>query len=110
MACTSRADPDYTDCTDCADCTDCTDCTDCADCTAISHTHANISSLSRYSAGEMMLRHLGWLEAADLVIKGMDKSIKAGTVTYDFHRMMIEPKPTLLKCSEFGDAIIKNMA
>jgi isocitrate dehydrogenase len=40
----------------------------------------------------------------------MDKSIKAGTVTYDFHRMMVEPKPTLLKCSEFGDAIIKNMS
>ena len=59
---------------------------------------------------EVMLRHLGWDAAADLVIKGMDKSIKAGTVTYDFHRMMTETKPTLLKCSEFGDAIIKNMA
>jgi len=74
--------------------------------------YANLDKVNPGSvilSGEMMLRHLGWDKAADLVIKGMDKSIKAGTVTYDFHRMMTEPKPTLLKCSEFGDAIIKNM-
>jgi len=74
--------------------------------------YANLDKVNPGSvilSGEMMLRHLGWDAAADLVIKGMDKSIKAGTVTYDFHRMMTEPKPTLLKCSEFGDAIIKNM-
>jgi len=59
-------------------------------------------------SGEMMLRHLGWTEAADLIIKGIDRSIAAKTVTYDFHRMM-DGNPTLLKCSEFGDAIIKNM-
>jgi len=74
--------------------------------------YANLDKVNPGSvilSGEMMLRHLGWDKAADLVIKGMDLSIKAGTVTYDFHRMMTEPKPTLLKCSEFGDAIIKNM-
>jgi isocitrate dehydrogenase len=59
-------------------------------------------------SGEMMLRHLGWNEAADLIIRGIDRSIAAKTVTYDFHRMM-EGNPTLLKCSQFGDAIIKNM-
>jgi len=59
-------------------------------------------------SGEMMLRHLGWNEAADLIIQGLDKSIAAKTVTYDFHRMM-PGNPTLLKCSQFGDAIIKNM-
>jgi isocitrate dehydrogenase len=58
-------------------------------------------------SGEMMLRHLGWLEAADLVIKGLDGAIGAKTVTYDFHRLMEGAK--LLKCSEFGDAIIQHM-
>ena len=58
-------------------------------------------------SGEMMLRHLGWTEAADLVIKGMNNAITAKTVTYDFHRLM--EGATLLKCSEFGDAIIKHM-
>lgn len=58
-------------------------------------------------SGEMMLRHLGWTEAAELVIKGMDGAIVAKTVTYDFHRMM--EGATLLKCSEFGQAIIKHM-
>jgi isocitrate dehydrogenase len=74
--------------------------------------YANLDKVNPGSvilSGEMMLRHLGWHEAAQLIIKGMDASIRAGTVTYDFHRMMTEPKPTLLKCSEFGDAIIKNM-
>ena len=59
-------------------------------------------------SGEMMLRHLGWSEAADLIIKGVDGAIGAKTVTYDFERMM--DGATLLKCSEFGDAIIKHMA
>jgi len=73
--------------------------------------YANLDKVNPGSvilSGEMMFRHLGWNEAADLIIKGIDTSIKAGTVTYDFHRQM-EGKPTLLKCSEFGDAIIKNM-
>jgi isocitrate dehydrogenase len=58
-------------------------------------------------SGEMMLRHLGWHEAADLIIKGVDGAIQAKTVTYDFERLMEGAK--LLKCSEFGDAIIANM-
>jgi isocitrate dehydrogenase len=58
-------------------------------------------------SGEMMLRHLGWNEAADLVIKGMDGAIAAKRVTYDFARLM--DAATELKTSEFGDAIIKHM-
>lgn len=58
-------------------------------------------------SGEMMLRHLGWFEAADLVNKGMEGAIKAKTVTYDFHRFMSDAK--LLSTSEFGDAIIAHM-
>jgi len=58
-------------------------------------------------SGEMMLRYMGWEEAADLVIKGMEGAIAAKTVTYDFHRLM--EGATLLKCSEFGDAMIRNM-
>jgi isocitrate dehydrogenase len=62
-------------------------------------------------SGEMMFRHLGWNEAADLIIKGMDGAIGARTVTYDFHRLMeSEGTPaTKLKTSEFGDAIISHM-
>lgn len=63
-------------------------------------------------SGEMMLRHLGWNEAADLIIKGMDKAIAARTVTYDFARLMkLETKESVteVKCSEFGQAIIKHM-
>jgi isocitrate dehydrogenase len=63
-------------------------------------------------SGDMMLRHLGWHEAADLIVKGMDKAITARTVTYDFARMMRLENAgnvTELKCSEFGQAIIKNM-
>ena len=59
-------------------------------------------------SGEMMLRYIGWAEAADLVVKGVEGAISAKTVTYDFHRLM--EGATKLKCSEFGDAIIKNMA
>ncbi|EMH1503712.1 TPA: isocitrate dehydrogenase [Proteus mirabilis] len=55
----------------------------------------------------IMLRHMGWTEAADLIIKGMEGAIEAKTVTYDFERLMNGAK--LLKCSEFGDAIIKHM-
>ena len=58
-------------------------------------------------SAEMMLRHMGWTEAADLVINGMQGAIEAKTVTYDFERLM--PDATLLRCSEFGDAIIKHM-
>ncbi|EEV5876988.1 isocitrate dehydrogenase [Escherichia coli] len=54
-----------------------------------------------------MLRHMGWTEAADLIVKGMEGAINTKTVTYDFERLMEGAK--LLKCSEFGDAIIKNM-
>ncbi|WP_302622744.1 isocitrate/isopropylmalate family dehydrogenase [Proteus sp. HMSC14B05] len=55
----------------------------------------------------IMLRHMGWTKAADLIIKGMEGAIEAKTVTYDFERLMDGAK--LLKCSEFGDAIIKHM-
>jgi isocitrate dehydrogenase len=58
-------------------------------------------------SGEMMLRHLGWTEAADLVVKGMDGAIAGKRVTYDFARLM--DGATELKTSEFADAIIKNM-
>jgi isocitrate dehydrogenase len=58
-------------------------------------------------SGEMMLRHLGWPEAADLVVKGMDGAISAKTVTYDFARLM--DGATEVRTSEFGDRIIANM-
>ncbi|MTI13315.1 NADP-dependent isocitrate dehydrogenase [Sansalvadorimonas verongulae] len=58
-------------------------------------------------SAEMMLRHMGWNEAADLIIKGMEGAIEAKTVTYDFERLMDDA--TLLKCSEFGDAVVKHM-
>lgn len=58
-------------------------------------------------SAEMMLRHLGWGEAADFIISGMEGAIAAKTVTYDFERLM--PDATLMKCSEFGDAVISNM-
>ena len=58
-------------------------------------------------SGEMMLRYLGWTEAADLILKTMDKTILKQTVTYDFARLMDDVSP--VKCSEFGDALIKNM-
>lgn len=58
-------------------------------------------------SGEMMFRYFGWDEAADLVIQGIEKAIANKRVTYDFHRLM--EGATLLKCSEFGDEIIKNM-
>ena len=58
-------------------------------------------------SGEMMFRYMGWPEAADLVIKGVEGAISSKRVTYDFERLM--DGATLLKCSEFGDEIIKNM-
>lgn len=58
-------------------------------------------------SAEMMLRHLGWNEAADLVIKGIEGAIQAGTVTYDLERLM--DGATKVSCSGFGDAIIDNM-
>jgi len=58
-------------------------------------------------SAEMMLRHMGWTDAADLIVKGMEGAISAKTVTYDFERLMDDAK--LLKCSEFGDAIISHM-
>ena len=58
-------------------------------------------------SGEMMFRYIGWDEAADLVIAGINGAIAAKSVTYDFERLM--DGATLLKCSEFGDAIIKHM-
>ena len=58
-------------------------------------------------SGEMMLRYMGWGEAADLIIKGIEGAINAKTVTYDFARNM--DGATEVKCSEFGDAIIKGM-
>ncbi|HQV78621.1 MAG TPA: NADP-dependent isocitrate dehydrogenase [Chitinophagales bacterium] len=57
-------------------------------------------------SGVMMLEFMGWQEAADLIIKGMEATITQKTVTYDFERLM--EGATLLKCSEFGEAIIKN--
>jgi isocitrate dehydrogenase len=59
-------------------------------------------------SGEMMLRHLGWTEAADLVIKGIDGAIGAKTVTYDFARLMEGAKE--VRCSEFGQEIVRHMA
>jgi isocitrate dehydrogenase len=58
-------------------------------------------------SGEMMFNYMGWGEAAQLIVKGMENAITARTVTYDFHRLMEGAK--LLKCSEFGDAIIRHM-
>jgi isocitrate dehydrogenase len=58
-------------------------------------------------SGEMMFRHMGWTEAADLIVKGMEGAIAAKTVTYDFARLMDGAKE--VKCSEFGDAVVANM-
>ncbi len=76
--------------------------------------YANLDKVNPGSvilSAEMMLRHLGWHEAADLIIKGMDAAIAQRTVTYDFARLMKQEghNPTEVKCSEFGQAIIKNM-
>jgi isocitrate dehydrogenase len=72
--------------------------------------YANLDKVNPGSvilSGEMMLRYMGWHEAADLIIAGINKTIGQKRVTYDFHRMM--DNATLLKCSEFGRALCDNM-
>ncbi|MBM4112161.1 MAG: isocitrate dehydrogenase (NADP(+)) [Phycisphaerae bacterium] len=72
--------------------------------------YANLDKVNPGSvilSGEMMFRFMGWNEAADLIIRGIEGSIGAKTVTYDFERMM--PGSTLVSCSGFADAIIKHM-
>jgi len=58
-------------------------------------------------SAEMMLRHMGWTEAADLIVKGMEGAISSKTVTYDFERLMDDA--TLLSCSDFGNAVVSHM-
>ena len=58
-------------------------------------------------SAEMMLRHMGWTESADLIVKGMEGAISSKKVTYDFERLM--EGATLLSCSEFGRAIVSHM-
>lgn len=58
-------------------------------------------------SGAMMLEYLGWDEASELIYAGLEKAIASGRVTYDFHRQM--EGATLLKCSEFGNEVVKNM-
>ena len=58
-------------------------------------------------SGEMMLRYMGWNDAADLIVNALNKTFTDKKVTYDFHRLMDDA--TLLKCSEFGDEVVKNM-
>ncbi len=72
--------------------------------------YANLDKVNPGSvilSGEMMLRHLGWNEAADLIIKGVNGAIGSKTVTYDFARLMDDA--TEVKCSEFGAAVVKHM-
>lgn len=72
--------------------------------------YANLDKVNPGSlilSGEMMLRYMGWKEAADLIIDGLDKTIQSRVVTYDFARLMEGAKE--VKCSEFGDAIAGNM-
>jgi isocitrate dehydrogenase len=77
--------------------------------------YANLDQVNPGSvilSGEMMLRYMGWTEAADLIIKGMDGAISAKTVTYDFERLMKAEGDTQVKkvkCSEFADAVISHM-
>jgi isocitrate dehydrogenase len=72
--------------------------------------YANLDKVNPGSvilSGEMMLRYLGWAEAADLILKGLNNAIKSKIVTYDFARLMEGARE--VKCSEFGDTIIRNM-
>lgn len=72
--------------------------------------YANLDKVNPGSvilSGEMMLRYLGWKEAADLIINGLDKTIKSRVVTYDFARLTEGAKE--VKCSEFGEEIVRNM-
>jgi isocitrate dehydrogenase len=73
--------------------------------------YANLDKVNPGSlilSGEMMLRYIGWTQAADLIIKGLENAIQSKVVTYDFARLMEGAKE--VKCSEFGDTIIKNMS
>jgi isocitrate dehydrogenase len=73
--------------------------------------YANLDKVNPGSvvlSGEMMFRHLGWVEAADLLIQGMDRAIGAKTVTYDFARLMDGARE--VKCSEFAEAVCRGMA
>ena len=74
---------------------------------AASHENSVAGVRGVVLSGEMMLRHLGWTEAADLIIKGMDGAIGSKKVTYDFARLM--EGATEIKCSAFGDNIIAHM-
>jgi isocitrate dehydrogenase len=72
--------------------------------------YANLDKVNPGSvilSGEMMLRYMGWVEAADAIINAMDKTIGQKVVTYDFARLMEGAKE--VKCSEFGDALIRNL-
>ena len=72
--------------------------------------YANLDKVNPGSvilSGEMMLRYMGWVEAADAILAAMDRSIAQKTVTYDFARLM--PGATEVKCSEFGDVLIRNL-
>jgi len=72
--------------------------------------YANLDKVNPGSlilSGEMMLRYMGWTEAADAIISSMDATIESKTVTYDFARLMEGAKQ--VKCSEFGDALISNL-
>ena len=72
--------------------------------------YANLDKVNPGSvilSGVMMLEHMGWLEAADIIVKSIDKTIGQKRVTYDFERMM--QGATLLSCSGFADALIENM-
>ena len=76
--------------------------------TAPKYTNLNkVNPGSVILSGEMMFRHLGWTEAADLIVKGMDGAISTKRVTYDFARLM--DGATELSTSDFGDAIIAKM-
>ena len=87
-----------------------------SDCAIFEATHGTApkyTGLDKVNPGsiilsaEMMLRHMGWFDAADLIIKGVEGAIKAKKVTYDFARLM--EGATEIKCSEFAQEIIKNM-
>jgi isocitrate dehydrogenase len=72
--------------------------------------YANLDKVNPGSvllSGEMMLRYMGWTEAADSIITAMDRTIGQKTVTYDFARLMEGAKE--VKCSEFADALIRNL-
>jgi isocitrate dehydrogenase len=77
--------------------------------------YANLDKVNPGSvilSGEMMLRYMGWTEAADLIIKGMDGAITSKRVTYDFARLMVQEGQsgvTEVKCSEFGNEVVKHM-